>query len=110
CRFTLMGLLVQGNILVALLGKKIKGSPLEAFGTQPAFSEFHLVDLEGTRADALRGLAAGKTNAKVYHGDCNKVLLEKVFPEVSRSRFNRALCILDPYGLHLDWEVMEAAG
>jgi three-Cys-motif partner protein len=90
--------------------EKIKGSPSEAFDTRPPFASFHLVDLEGTRAEALRTLAAGRTDTKIYHGDCNRVLLEKVFPEVSSSRFNRALCILDPYGLHLDWEVMEAAG
>ena len=90
--------------------EKIKGSPLEAFDTRPAFKAFHLVDLEGTRADALKILAAGRTDTKVYHGDCNDVLLNAVFPEVAKGKFNRALCILDPYGLHLDWDVIEAAG
>jgi three-Cys-motif partner protein len=26
------------------------------------------------------------------------------------SDYKRALCLLDPYGLHLDWEVMQIAG
>ncbi len=26
------------------------------------------------------------------------------------TRYRRALCTLDPYGLHLDWEVIEQAG
>lgn len=98
-----------GEHISRTTGEKIKGSPLEAFDARPPFSEFYLVDLEGTRADALRSLATGRVDTQVYHGDCNKVLLEKVFPAVSRDRLKRALCILDPYGLHLDWEVMDAA-
>ena len=38
------------------------------------------------------------------------VLLERVFPRTLSSPNNRALAILDPYGLHLDWEVVAAAG
>ncbi len=99
-----------GEHISRTTGERIKGSPLEAFETRPSFAAFHLVDLEGTRADALKALAAGRTDTKIYHGDCNDVLLNKVFPEVAKSVFNRALCILDPYGLHLDWEVIQAAG
>ena len=29
---------------------------------------------------------------------------------IQYKKFNRALCLLDPYGLHLDWEVMLQAG
>ena len=28
----------------------------------------------------------------------------------SIKNFNRALCLLDPYGLHLDWDVIQQAG
>jgi three-Cys-motif partner protein len=37
-------------------------------------------------------------------------LLKEVFPKVRWGDFRRALCILDPYGLHLDWKVIETAG
>jgi three-Cys-motif partner protein len=99
-----------GEHISRATGERIKGSPSEAFDTRPPFTAFHLVDLEGTRADALKALAAGRTDTKIYHGDCNDVLLNEVFPEITRIKFNRALCILDPYGLHLDWQVIEAAG
>jgi three-Cys-motif partner protein len=33
-----------------------------------------------------------------------------VFPPIRFENFNRALCLLDPYGLHLDWQVMLQAG
>lgn len=46
----------------------------------------------------------------LYEGDCNAVLIEKVFPHVRFEEYRRALCLLDPYGLHLNWEVVEAAG
>lgn len=46
----------------------------------------------------------------MIHGDCNRVLLEQVFPKVKYEEYRRALCVLDPYGLHLNWEVIETAG
>jgi three-Cys-motif partner protein len=46
----------------------------------------------------------------IYEGDCNTVLSESVFPRVRYEDYRRGLCVLDPYGLHLDWKVIEAAG
>ena len=43
-------------------------------------------------------------------GDCNRVLLEQVFPSVRYEDYRRALCLLDPYGLDLEWKVIAAAG
>jgi three-Cys-motif partner protein len=37
-------------------------------------------------------------------------LLDKVFPKIKWDQFRRGLCLLDPYGLHLNWEVLETAG
>src|SRR5690606_6602400 len=45
-----------------------------------------------------------------YNEDCNEVLLSKVFPRVMYEDYRRALCLLDPYGLHLNWEVVRTAG
>ncbi len=38
------------------------------------------------------------------------VLLDKVLPQTKWEDYRRALCILDPYGLHLDWKVIAKAG
>ena len=46
----------------------------------------------------------------MHDGDCNQVLLEEVFPKVQYKDFRRGLCLLDPYGLHLDWQVIYTAG
>jgi three-Cys-motif partner protein len=37
-------------------------------------------------------------------------LTKEVLPKIKVELYNRALCLLDPYGLHLDWEVMFQAG
>jgi three-Cys-motif partner protein len=38
------------------------------------------------------------------------VLLTTLLPGVKYEERRRALCLLDPYGLHLNWPVIEAAG
>jgi three-Cys-motif partner protein len=91
-------------------GNEIDGSPSVAFAVEPPFAEFHLVDLDGHKVENLRLLAQQHPHVTVHHGDCNEVLLNEVFPATLRASANRALVILDPYGLHLDWEVIEAAG
>lgn len=88
----------------------IPGSPLNTLNIEPHFKEFHFIDLDGDKADALRMLCATFPNVKVYEGDCNKLLLTKIFPLAEYSDYRRALCLLDPYGLHLSWEVMYTAG
>ena len=88
----------------------LPGSPLNALNVEPPFKEFHFIDIDGSRADALRKLCEDYSNVYVYEGDCNNVLLEKIFPLAEYSDYHRGLCLLDPYGLHLNWEVVQAAG
>jgi three-Cys-motif partner protein len=91
-------------------GKPIEGSPLIALGTQPPFSHYHFIDMDGERAEGLRKLAAGRPEVSVYEGDCNAVLKGKVFPKCLFKDYRRALCILDPYNLNPNWSVVEEAG
>jgi len=88
----------------------LPGSPLNALNVEPPFKEFHFIDLDGGRADVLRKLCVDYSNVKVYEGDCNDLLLQKIFPLAKYSDYRRALCLLDPYGLHLKWEVVFKAG
>ena len=87
----------------------IPGSPLNALRIEPPFEEYYLIDLNSARADALRVQTAGKKNVHVYRGDSNEILISEVFPKIQYKEYKRALCILDPYGLHLDWRVIAAA-
>jgi three-Cys-motif partner protein len=87
----------------------IPGSPWNALNLDPPFRELHLIDLDRSRTTELRRLSQGLPNVSVQDGDANEILL-KLFPEVRYEQYRRALCILDPYGLHLHWKVIEAAG
>jgi three-Cys-motif partner protein len=91
-------------------GKMVLGSPLNALLVEPSFREFHLVDLDGDKIEGLRALIGGRTNVHLYHGDCNLVLSEKVFPRVQFKDYVRGLCLLDPYKLTLQWKVIQEAG
>ena len=91
-------------------GEMVKGSPLNALLVQPPFHEFHFIDLDGGRANRLKEISGGRNDVCVHEGDCNAVLLDKVFPLARYADFHRALCLLDPYALNLKWEVIRAAG
>jgi three-Cys-motif partner protein len=91
-------------------GEFVPCSPLNALAVQPPFREFFLVDLDGDKVANLRRLVGDRNDVHVLHGDCNKVLLEEVFPRVRWEDYRRALCLLDPYGLNLDWKVVATAG
>lgn len=88
----------------------IPGSPANALWIDPPFSGYYLIDMNSKRVDLLQELAKDRKDVTIYHGDCNRILVEKIFPKVRRDQFRRALCILDPYGLHLDWEILLTAG
>jgi three-Cys-motif partner protein len=75
----------------------------------PPFDEYHLVDLNEGRVEELRKLTADRRNVTVYGGDCNRILVSDVFPKIQFNEYKRALCILDPYCLQLNWQVIAAA-
>lgn len=91
-------------------GNFILGSPLNAFYVNPPFREYHLIDLDQKKVAVLKGFAEGRSDMYIYEGDCNSILLEKIFPRVRFEDYRRGLCLLDPYGLHLNWKVMHTAG
>lgn len=99
-----------GTHLSKATGLDVPGSPTIALRTDPPFKELHFVDLDGARTAELTRLSQGDPRVTVHHGDCNEVLLQKVFPRCQYKDFRRALCLLDPYKLNIDWSVLEAAG
>ncbi len=90
----------------ARTGEFVLGSPLNALSVKPPFKGYYLIDLKGEKVDYLRKQVGNRADVHLYKGDCNEILLRDVFPEVRFENYRRALCILDPYGLHLDWEVI----
>jgi three-Cys-motif partner protein len=88
----------------------VPGSPLNALNVKPPFGEYHLVDIRPERVESLRTLIGNRPDVSVYEGDCNEILLRRVFPRVEYRDYKRGLCILDPYGLDLNWTVIYKAG
>jgi three-Cys-motif partner protein len=88
----------------------IAGSPLIALNTEPPFREYHFIDLDGSKVEYLRNLVGDRPDVHIYQGDCNRIMLQQVLPTVRYEKYRRGLCLLDPYGLHLNWEVIRTAG
>jgi len=91
-------------------GEYISGSPLNALNVQPSFSEYHFIDIDGDKATSLRQYVGDNPTVSIYEGDCNSILLQQVFPRARYKDYRRAICILDPYALNLNWEVVLTAG
>lgn len=91
-------------------GEFVSGSPLNALLIDPPFKEFFFIDLDGDKVAELHRQTETRENVHIRKGDCNRLLLEWVFPRVRYEDYRRGLCLLDPYGLDLNWEVIKAAG
>jgi three-Cys-motif partner protein len=88
----------------------IPGSPLNALWVEPPFKQYYFIDINESRVKALEEIKQERDNVTVYHGDCNNILLDEIFPKLRWDQRKRALCLLDPYGMHLDWRVIQKAG
>ena len=91
-------------------GKEIEGSPARALKVLPPFDHFYFIDMDADRTAYLAKLCAGRTDVDIHTGDATQYLTQQLLPTIKYEKFNRALCLLDPYGLHLDWQVMLQAG
>lgn len=91
-------------------GELVQGSPLNALQVKPPFKEYHFIDLKKKKIKSLNQLSGSQNDVFIHLGDCNQILLEKIFPKVKYEDYRRALCVLDPYGLQLNWEIIITAG
>jgi three-Cys-motif partner protein len=108
--FYIDGFAGAGQHISKTRGQIITGSPLRALEIAPPFEHYYLVDLSEDRVGNLRELIGNRSDVTLMQGDCNEILLNKILPIVRYENYRRALCILDPYGLHLDWEIIRTAG
>ncbi len=102
-----------GKHISRATGNFVSGSPKNALDIKPPFKEYYFIDIDGDKVAELERLAAmhpTHPDAHVLKGDCNARLLTDVLPNVKYEDFCRGLCLLDPYGLDLNWEVIETAG
>jgi three-Cys-motif partner protein len=91
-------------------GTAIEGSPTRALKVKPPFDGFCFIDLNADKTDYLRDVCAGRRDVDIQTGDSNAYLTTTVLPAIHYEKRTRALCLLDPYGLELDWQVILHAG
>lgn len=91
-------------------GEFVLGSPLNALSVEPPFREYHLIDIKKEKIESLDHLIGDREDVFLYQGDCNEIIQEEIIPKVRYGDYRRALCILDPYGLHLDWDIVYNMG
>jgi three-Cys-motif partner protein len=109
-KFYIDGFSGAGLHVSKITGAKIEGSPARAIKVAPPFDGFFFIDLNKDKTDYLRKQCEGLTNVTVFTGDCNQHLIRDVLPKIKYELFTRALCLLDPYGMHLHWDVIRTAG
>jgi three-Cys-motif partner protein len=88
----------------------IEGSPARALKTSPPFDGFYFIDLEEKKTSYLQMMCGQNSNVHIHTGDATEYLLKTLLPRIQYKLYKRALCLLDPYGLHLDWKVIYQAG
>jgi three-Cys-motif partner protein len=98
-----------GAHLSKTTGQLIDGSPARALRITPPFDKFYFIDMNARKTSYLQKLCEGRSDVEIFTGDCNQLLLQNLFPNIQYRYFNRALCLLDPYGLHMEWEVVRVA-
>ena len=103
-------LLRSGAAFQEIGRRRSNGQPPGGFNVQPPFDEYHFIDLDGEKVDFLKGQVGDRPDVTFYNADSNQVMLQSVLPRFSYAKRTRALCVLDPYALTLDWEVVRAAG
>jgi len=101
---------VAGQHISKVTGEFVPGSPSNALSVQPPFREYHFIDLNAAKIENLHRIAGARTDVHIYEGDCNEVLIEQIYPTLRFESYRRALCLLDPYGLDLKWDVIFRAG
>jgi three-Cys-motif partner protein len=91
-------------------GGQIDGSPARALKTSPTFDGFFFIDMDAQKTAHLRALCAGRSDVHIETDDASKYLTQTLLPMIKYEDYKRALCLFDPYGLHLEWRAMEMAG
>jgi three-Cys-motif partner protein len=91
-------------------GSQIEGSPSRALKVMPPFDGYHFIDLNPKKTDYLRKTVGSRPHVHIHTGDANHILTTELLPKIQYKNYTRALVLLDPYGLHLNWDVIRRAG
>ena len=100
----------SGTHVARSTGQHVRGSPLNALNVEPPFEQYYFIDENADTVRALAEAVGDRNDVVLREGDANTLLLDEVYPRMSFENYRRALCLLDPYGLDLKWQVIKTAG
>lgn len=88
----------------------IAGSPLRALQCEPMFDGYWFIELSSWRVERLRELQSQFPGRRIEirQGDCNEILCQEVLVQITYTSRQRGLVFVDPYGLQVKWETMQA--
>lgn len=91
---------------------ELLGSPLRALSVVPKLHEYIFIEKDERKYNTLKSRCSRHSdlNIVVRHGDSNSILLQEILPRFKTDRSLRGLLLVDPYGLHYNWEVIRTAG
>ena len=89
---------------------QVEGSPSRALKIVPPFDAYYFIDIDEKKTSYLRKICGNRKDVHIHTGDSSEYLTKELLPKIQFKNYERALCLLDPYGLHIDWEVMYQAG
>lgn len=93
-------------------GETLKGSPQYALETEFPFTSYYFIDSNKGKTEHLRQICDedySDRNIHIKTGNSNEIIKE-ILSKFSYKRYDRVLCLLDPYGLHLAWDVIVQLG
>lgn len=94
----------------------IDGSPRVALQVNPPFDRYDFIEIKkGRVSENLAPLQEefSDKQIQVHHGDCNSIIQDEILPLYKGGKSGckkRGFIFLDPYGLELNWETVEAIG
>lgn len=91
-------------------GALVDGSALRVTDVRPPFDELHFIERNVEKADLLADLVRHDPRVRIHRGDAETVLHRDILPRCRYNEYRRALCLLDPYGLSVSWELLEHIG
>jgi three-Cys-motif partner protein len=87
----------------------IAGSPLRALQCDPPFDYYKFIELKSRRIKKLKAIKEEYSylDIEILPGDCNKILINKIIPEITWESFKRGFVFLDPFGLQVSYETVQ---
>lgn len=88
----------------------VDGSPRIALSLKKPFTQYHFIEESSWRVKKLEELEKEfvNRNISIYQGDCNKILTEKILPQLNYATKKRAIAFIDPFGMQFHWNTLEA--